>query len=227
MAVYVLDEMGGWNAGGDDFARLLQDTLEGIHDNDAALFGVLVKMPMRLLVLVMAGDPVQQLLGQFAHLGREAADGDNQAALLAALVAGQDVRVKEVLAGRSAAVDDVRVAYVLLLQAVELVKGRGEDGELGVGPALALLDLGGHAGKLLEDLAGALGEAVVDDVDVADRATAHHEGHADVPVGLHAAAEDGNVADMVAAVEQAGGAEGGAEGREAAGVDDAGERAVR
>lgn len=103
----------------------------------------------------------------------------------------------------------------------------GEDGKLGVRPALELLDGGRDDGKFLEGEAGALGEAVVDKVDVADGVAAHHERHADVPVGLHAASEDGDVAHVVAAREEASGAEGGAKSSQVAGVDESSELSVR
>lgn len=96
---HLLNEMGGGNLRRNDFAGLLQHTIQGINDNDTALFGVLVKVPVRLVVLVLVPcHLVQQRLGKLPHLRREAAHSDNQPSLFPALAVGQDVRVKQLLA---------------------------------------------------------------------------------------------------------------------------------
>lgn len=115
----------------------------------------------------------------------------------------QNRGIKELFPRRRAAINNVGVADILLLQAAELVKRRRQNRKLGRLPALARLYLGRDDGKHLQDAAGAVREAVVDDVDVLDGAAAHHEGQADVPVGLHAAAKDGDGLDVVAAVDEA------------------------
>lgn len=133
----------------------------------------------------------------------------------------QDGPIKQVLLRRRTAVNDIGITNMLLLQPRVLVKRGRQQPELGLRPALALLDRGRDDGELLEEARGVGGEAAVDDVDVLDGAAPHHEREADVPVRLEAAAEDGEDLDVGAAGEETGRGEGGAEGCEGAGVDEA------
>lgn len=109
------------------------------------------------------------------------------------------------------------------MQPLIVVERRRQDSKLGVSPAFALLDIGRGRRESLEQGAGAVGEATVYDVDVADGAATHHEGETDVPVGLGPGAVHGDGADVGAPVQETGRGEGRAEGRQSAGVDDTGE----
>lgn len=163
---------------------------------------------------------MQQLDGQLDHIRGVTPDSHDQPPLPAALAAREHGVVEQRLAGWGAAEDDVRGADLLAQQARVLAVARGEQAEGGVGPALALLGGEGDAVEALEQVAGA-GEPAVDDVDVADGGAPQHEGEADVPVGLLAGAEGREGVHAVAAGDEAGRGQGGAEGRKGGGVQDA------
>lgn len=211
--------MVGTYLGGDDLARLLEHAFQGVDDDDAPLLGVLVEMPVMLVVCL--GSLQQQTFRQLPHLWSVAAHGDDEPALFPALVRGEDGGVEEILLGWSAAVNDIGVADLLLEQTLVLVKGGRQDAKLGLRPALTVLGGLGDDGELLKNTTRIGGEAAVDDVDVLNGAASHHQGQADVPISLHAAAEDGDGLDVVASVEKARRAEGGTKGGQRARLDEA------
>lgn len=147
-------------------------------------------------------DQLQETFGQLPHLWCITSHRNDEPALLPPFMVRQNRGIEKLFPRRRAAVNNVGVADILLLQAVELMERRRQNCKLGRLPALPRLYFGRDNGKLLQNAAGAVREAVVDDVDVLDRATPHHEGEADVPVGLHAAAKDGYRLDVVAAVDE-------------------------
>lgn len=116
----------------------------------------------------------------------------------------QNRPIEQVLLRRRTAVDDIRVSNMLLLQPHILMERWRQQTKPGIRPALALLDEVGDHGELLQQAGGVAGEASVNDVDVLYGAAAHHQGQSHVPVGLQAAAEDGDGFDMGAAGEKTG-----------------------
>jgi len=64
-----------------------------------------------------------------------------------------------------------------------------QDREPAFRPSLQGFDLGGNEEEPLQDIAGVVGEAARNDVDVTDGLALHLEGQANVPVGLEAGSE--------------------------------------
>ena len=164
---------------------------------------------------------VHHLEGDLEHIGRVAPDGDDETALAASITVGEDGVVEQRLPAGRAAEDDVGGSYLLLEKTVELAVPWRQDAELGVLPALALLDSGGYGVQSLRDVFARVREAAVDDVDLADSRAAQHEGKPDVPVGLLPRAERRDRVDPVAAHHETGGREGGPERRQRRGMEDA------
>lgn len=185
-----------------DLAGLLQRPVQGVDDDNAALSGMLVEVPMARLMRL--DGLVHHLERDLEHVGLVAADSNNEAALAAAVAVGEDGVIEQRLLAGRAAEDDVGCADLLLEQAVELAVPGREDAELGVLPALALLDGGWHRVQPLEDVLARVREAPVDDVDLSDGAAAQHERQPDVPVGLLAGPEGRDRLDAVASHHQAG-----------------------
>lgn len=178
---------------------------------------MLVEVQMRPLPL---GRLQQQLPRQLSHLGPVAPNSHDEAALPPPLVAREDLRVEERLARRHTAEHHVRGADLLAQQASVLAVAGRENAERHGGPALALLEGGGDYVKFAQNGVCAGGEGAGYEVDVLDCVPAREEGEADVPVGLEAGSEGGEGLDGAALGEEAGGGEGGAEGREVACVEE-------
>lgn len=139
---------------------------------------------------------------------------------------GKNRCVKELLARRRAAVDDVGSTQMVLLQTVKLVKRRGQDGEFGLVPAFASLNFRWNYGKLSENMRSTVGEAVVNDVDVLNGASAQHERKANVPIGLHTSAKYGNRLDMATARQQTDRAKSSSESSERASINNTDKLAI-
>lgn len=194
----------------DDLSSLLHCAVEGVNNDDTSLNSVLMKVPMS--VLMPLHSLVYNLQRNFQHLLPVAPDRDDQAAFPPALTARKDGMIEQRLRARRAAKDDVGRAHLLLDQSRELTVPGSQDPEIGIGPALASFLLGRDGVETLEELPGGLGEAVVDDVHVADGGAAEHEREAHMPVGLLSGTEDGECMHPVSLDDQAGGGESGAEG---------------
>lgn len=108
---------------------------------------------------------------------------------------------------------------MLFEQTAVVLEVGGQGGEFGVGVEGGV-EAAGVDLQFLHQLQGAV-EAAVDDVDVGDVRTAEEEGQPEVPVGLFAAAEDGDGVHVLSLLEDDGGGEGGAEGGQFFGVDEA------
>lgn len=162
--------------------------------------------------LVRLDSLVQQLQGKLQHIRGIAPDGYDQPPFPPPLATRQDRVIKQSLPARRATENHVRGAHLLAQQPGELAIARGEEAKVGVRPALARLDVGGHGVEPLEDVPGGLGEALVDDVDVSDRGAPQHQRQPNVPVGLLARAKSGDGVHPVPPDHKAGGGEGGAEG---------------
>lgn len=211
--------MRGWDFGCNNLARFRQHTFKCVDNDDAAVFSVLVEMSV---VLVVAFNGLQQqTLGQLSHLRRKAANGNNQATLLSSLGVGKDRSVEQFLSGWGAAKDNVRGANLFLLEAFEFVERWCENAKFGLVPTLTALDCLGNNSKLFKDLACAVREAVVDDVDGLDGAATHHQGQADVPVCLHTASKNSNSLDVIPTGYQTRRTERRTESRKRAGMDEA------
>lgn len=215
----LLDKLFGCQAALDDLACLCHRAVQGVDNDDTALGGVFVKMPVARLV--RPHGLVHHLEGNLQHVWRVAADGDNEPALAAAFAVGEKSMVKQRLSAGRAAEDNIGGSDLLLEQAVELAVPGREDAELGVLPALALLDGCGDGMQPLEDVLARVRETAVDHVDLADGRAAQHERQPDVPVGLLARAKRRHRVDAVAPHHEAGGREGGPERRQRGGMQDA------
>lgn len=191
----LLYQVRGRDFSSNNLARFRQHAFQRIDNDDAAVFSMLVEMTV---VLVVAFDGLkQETLGQLSHLRRKAADGNNQTTLLSSFGVGEDGSVEQLLAGRRAAKDNIGRTQLFLLETSKLVERWRKDAKLGLVPALAALDRLRNNGKLLHDLACAVREAVVDNVDRLDGAAAHHEGQSDMPIRLHTATKNSNGLDVI------------------------------
>lgn len=160
--------------------------------------------------------------GQFLHIRPVAANSHHQPALEPCLVRRQPLAPEQRLRRRRAAHNDVGRQHLLLEEALVVVVLGREHAEPALGPALARLGRGRDGVEPLYDGRAVLAELAVDEVDRADGGAAEHQREADVPVGLAAAAEDGEGGDMAPLADEAEGGECCAEGGDGAGVQDAG-----
>jgi len=156
-----------------------------------------------------------------------ATNASNVAALLAALGVDEVAGGEERCRGGRGAEDDVARADVLLEQALVFgVRGR-ENGLLRAGVVFGAdgIDIvrvvGDRVVEAHEAVAGGV-EGAGDDVEVVDLVATQEQGEADVPVGLLAGAEDRDVVDGLAFLEQHGRGECCAESGDFFGVDEAG-----
>lgn len=207
---HLLNELVGIQTALNDLSRLLECAIESVDNNHTPLHSMSVKVPMSLVM------PFHSLLHNLQrnlqHLGSITPDSDNQPALLPSLTARQDGVIEQRLYARRAAEDDIGSAHLILKQPRKFPVPGGQNPKVSIRPALKRFLLRRDGMKAFEKLPASLGEAVVDDVHVADGAAAQHEGKADMPISLLARAKDGDGVDLVSSDEQAGRGEGSSEG---------------
>lgn len=165
---------------------------------------------------------VHYLQGDLQHVRRITANGHDQPPFAPAFPTCQDSVIKQRLTTWRTTKYHIRRAHLLLQQPLKFAVPGRQDPKRRIRPALAVLLISRDGVEALKDVLGGLRELVVDNVDVADRRAAQHQRETHVPVGLVAAAEDGDGVHLVAADDEAGGGEGGAESCEGFGVEEAG-----
>ena len=142
-----------------------------------------------------------QLHRHLSHLGCIASNSDNQASLSPRVSLRQNIPIKKRHRTRRAAKDNIRAADLVSLEALVLAVRRRQDPKLRVRPALARLDLGRYLVEAPQHGAAGRRKAPVDHVHVLDGAASEQKRETHVPVGLLAAAEDGDGLDVVALVD--------------------------
>lgn len=181
----------------DDLACFLQSPFKCINDNHSTLFRMFVKMPVALVMLLRSS--LQNLHRQLFLVRTQTPHRHEKPPLSPPFVTRQDIPVKQRLSRSSTAVDHVSLQQTLSKQPLIIMKRPRQHRKLAPIPALLLFHFQRDVGEPSHDARGVVREAVVDDVDLADGASARFEGETDVPVGLEAATEDCESLDATSA----------------------------